>query len=93
MSIPQERNRVLNATPDVLERLYHLADRVGRARGLEDVCEAALDAIVDLVGAERSSILMFDERQVMRFKAWRGLSASYRAAVDGHSPWTPEAPP
>jgi len=24
----------------------------------------------------------------MRFRAWRGLSDAYRAAVDGHSPWT-----
>ncbi len=27
----------------------------------------------------------------MRFRAARGLSERYRAAVDGHSPWTPEA--
>jgi PAS domain S-box-containing protein len=27
----------------------------------------------------------------MRFQAWRGLSDAYRAAVDGHSPWTPDA--
>ena len=27
----------------------------------------------------------------MHFKAWRGLSDAYRAAVDGHSPWTPES--
>src|SRR5258708_32358900 len=26
----------------------------------------------------------------MRFKAWRGLSDSYRAAVEGHIPWSPE---
>jgi GAF domain-containing protein len=25
----------------------------------------------------------------MRFKAWHGLSETYRAAVDGHSPWAP----
>jgi PAS domain S-box-containing protein len=25
----------------------------------------------------------------MRFAAWRGLSERYRAAVDGHSPWSP----
>ena len=27
----------------------------------------------------------------MRFRAWRGLSEHYRAAVDGHSPWTRDA--
>jgi len=80
----------LQPPPDVIERLYHLADRVGRASGLDDLCEAALDAIVQIVGVERASILMFDEHQVMRFRAWRGLSDAYRVAVDGHSPWTPD---
>ena len=28
----------------------------------------------------------------MRFKAYRGLSDSYRAAVEGHTPWTPDTP-
>src|SRR5690606_4807314 len=27
---------------------------------------------------------------VMRFKAWRGLSDAYRAAVEGHNPWRPD---
>ena len=27
----------------------------------------------------------------MRFKAWRGLSDSYRRAVEGHTPWLPHA--
>jgi two-component system CheB/CheR fusion protein len=27
----------------------------------------------------------------MRFRAWRGLSPEYRAATDGHSPWTADA--
>jgi signal transduction histidine kinase len=26
----------------------------------------------------------------MRFRAWRGLTESYRAAVEGHSPWSPD---
>src|SRR5204863_111005 len=34
------------------------------------------------------AILTFDPDGVMRFKAWRGLSDRYRAAVEGHSPWT-----
>ncbi len=28
----------------------------------------------------------------MRFAAWRGLSAGYRAAVEGHTPWRPDTP-
>ena len=27
----------------------------------------------------------------MRFKAWHGLSEGYRAAVEGHSPWSADA--
>jgi signal transduction histidine kinase len=90
MRIQTPEDQQLQAPPDVIERLYRLADRVGRAGGLDDICEAALDAIVQIVGVERASILMFDDRQVMRFRAWRGLSDAYRAAVDGHSPWTPD---
>ena len=74
-----------------IEGLYRLADRVGRAPGLDEVCEAAVDAIVEIAGAPRASILVFDDQGVMRFKAWRGLSPAYRAAADGHSPWSPES--
>ena len=73
-----------------LERFYRLADTIARADGLIEVCEAAVDAIVDIAGAQRASVLVFDEHGVMRFKAWRGLSEAYRTAVDGHSPWTPD---
>jgi GAF domain-containing protein len=67
--------------------LYHFTDRLYRARSLTDVYEAALDAIGDALGCPRASILRFDADGVMRFVAWRGLSETYRAAVDGHSPW------
>jgi PAS domain S-box-containing protein len=70
-----------------LEALYRLADGVGRAKELTTVCEAAVDAII-AVGASRASILLFDDEGTMRFRAWRNLSPAYRAAVDGHSPWS-----
>jgi signal transduction histidine kinase/CheY-like chemotaxis protein len=70
-----------------LELLYHLADRVGRAKDLTSVCHAAIDSIM-AAGAARASVLLFDEAGVMRFRAWRHLSDRYRAAVDGHSPWS-----
>jgi signal transduction histidine kinase len=75
----------------IFERLYQLTGRLGRSTTLDEVCSAAVEAIVDLSGAHRASVLIFDERGVMRFKAWRGLSDAYRAAVDGHSPWTADA--
>ena len=70
-----------------LESLYRLADSVGRAKNLAAVYEeAAIDAIM-AVGAARASVLSLDEIGVMRFRAWRNLSDSYRAATEGHSPW------
>jgi len=75
----------------VVEGFYRLTDKVGRAQTLDEVCEAAVDAIVEIVGVQRASILMFDDRSVMRFRAWRGLSERYREAVDGHSPWKADA--
>jgi PAS domain S-box-containing protein len=67
--------------------LYRFTDRLYRATGIEEVYTAALDAIIDALGADRASILEFDEDGVMRFVAWRGLSAEYREAVTGHTPW------
>src|SRR6187431_2624370 len=43
------------------------------------------------LAVSRASILLFDPDGVMRFKAYRGLSGDYRAAVQGHSPWTPDS--
>ena len=40
---------------------------------------------------QRAAILLFDKEKVMRFVAWRGLSERYRKAVEGHSPWKPDA--
>jgi PAS domain S-box-containing protein len=69
------------------ELLYELAARVIRAKTVGEVFDAALDGIERALGANRCSILAYDAAGVMRFKAWRGLSEQYRAAVEGHSPW------
>ena len=68
--------------------LYHFTDRLYRAGTQSDICEAALDAIIRALGCERASILLFDDAEVMRFAASRGLSDTYQRAVEGHSPWT-----
>jgi PAS domain S-box-containing protein len=70
--------------------LYSLTDRLYHGTTLLDAHEAALDAIIAALKCHRASILLFDKQKVMRFVAWRGLSESYRRAVDGHSPWTAE---
>jgi PAS domain S-box-containing protein len=73
------------------DALYQLAEQLQRAAGAADVYEAALQAILGAVQCHRASILLFDEANVMRFVAWRGLSDAYRAATEGHSPWTADA--
>lgn len=83
----------VNVVVDISERkraeeVYAFTDRLYRARGPKEIYEAALDAIIRGLGCARASILLFDAADVMRFVAWRGLSDSYRSAVQGHSPWT-----
>jgi PAS domain S-box-containing protein len=86
-----ERRRAedrIEATLHALETLYRLVDQVGHARDRRSVCEAALGAILHGVRADRASVLVIDAEGTMRFVAWSGLSDAYRAAVEGHSPWT-----
>jgi signal transduction histidine kinase len=71
----------------VQQELFTLCAAANRADELADVYEPALDAVCSLLAVERAAVLLFDEDGVMRFKAWRGLSDAYRAAVEGHSPW------
>jgi PAS domain S-box-containing protein len=87
----------IRAAEDALARrtreqasLYRFTDRLYRAPDAESAYEAALDAITEALGCARASLLLADAGGVMRFAAWRGLSQRYRAAVEGHSPWTPD---
>jgi PAS domain S-box-containing protein len=75
---------------EIQATLFQFTDRLFRAESITDVYEAALEAIVRALGCDRASILMFDHTGDMKFVAWRGLSDSYRQAVEGHSPWTRE---
>ena len=73
------------------ESLYRLSDQLHRTESLTEVFDAALDAILHALQCDRASILLFDDQDVMRFVAWRGLSDAYRTATEGHSPWKPDA--
>lgn len=79
--------------PDVgveeLRALYTLTDRLYRASSMQEVFDAALDAITETLNCKRASILLFDDDGVMRFKAVRGISDEYRQALEGHTPWQP----
>src|SRR5688572_2198509 len=67
-----------------------LTRSISQTRTVEEICRIALHALADGLGVSRSSILLFDEDGVMRFAAWQGISAGYRAAVEGHTPWRPD---
>ncbi len=65
-----------------------LTAAISRSQTTDQIYNAALDALESGLGVSRASILLFDADGVMRFKAWRGLADAYRAAVEGHTPWT-----
>ncbi len=70
--------------------LYELTHLLGRAASPHEVFDASMDALQRALHTDRASVLLFDDERVMRFRAWRGLSPSYRAAVEGHNPWSLE---
>lgn len=72
--------------------LLKLMGEAANAGSLQSVYQTALSCVQEACGVERASILAFDAAGVMRFVAWSSLSAEYRAAVDGHSPWLPTDP-
>ncbi|HET6887127.1 MAG TPA: PAS domain S-box protein [Candidatus Udaeobacter sp.] len=71
--------------------LYQFAQLQYIATNVDEMHDAALDAILSAMDCQRAAILLFDKEKVMRFVAWRGLSERYRKAVEGHSPWKPNA--
>src|SRR6266571_28102 len=73
------------------EALYQFAQQQNVATSLSEIYDAALDAIQATLHCDRASILLSDEKEVMRFVAWRDLSKRYRQAVEGHSPWKANA--
>ncbi|MEX0673889.1 MAG: GAF domain-containing protein, partial [Gaiellaceae bacterium] len=73
-----------------LAAVYRMAETAVAADDLEAILDEAVETLIDAVGVDRASVLLYDDEHVMRFRAWRGLSDEYRAAVEGHSPWTGE---
>jgi PAS domain S-box-containing protein len=71
--------------------LYQFAQVQNSATNVAEIYDASLDTILSAMGCDRAAILLFDKEKVMRFIAWRGLSERYRKAVEGHSPWKPDA--
>src|SRR4051812_44521832 len=88
MATETQPDRMTNPSP---RPLYALSLAVSSASDLEAVYDAALQGLQESLGVTQSSVLLFDAGGVMRFTAWRELSEPYRNAVEGHSPWTPDA--
>src|SRR5579863_10125570 len=70
-----------------LTTLYRLLAALNLANSMDAVFQASISSLLDATAADRAAILLFDDDGVIRFKASRGLSQEYQAAVTGHSPW------
>ncbi len=77
--------------PSPINVCLRLTRAISAAHAVEEIYDAALDALTDGLAVSRAAILLFDPDGVMRFKASRGLSEAYRRAVEGHTPWTPDS--
>ena len=71
--------------------LFEFTAGLQHSSTLDEICALALDAIAQALRCERASILLFDASGIMKFVAARGLSETYRRAVEGHSPWRADA--
>jgi PAS domain S-box-containing protein len=85
-----EREELRRRVSEV-DALYRVAEAISRATSLDELFAEAVDILLEATGADRASVLLHDESQVMRFRAWRDLSATYREAAEGHSPWAADA--
>jgi PAS domain S-box-containing protein len=70
-----------------LTAFYQLTETLQHAPDLGSIYSRAFDAIAGTFRCDRAGILLFDSPGVMRFAASRGLSETYKSAVEGHSPW------
>ena len=79
--------RELQSKLEQMQVLSGLAEAVNLAHEPAEIYLAAVQGLTRAVGADNAAVLIFDSDDVLRFKAWTGLSDEYRSAVTGHSPW------
>src|SRR5665213_3383895 len=84
-----EREELRRRVSEV-DALYRVAEAISRATTLDELLAEATDILIEATTADRAAVLLYDDARVMRFRASRGLSAAYREAAEGHSPWTPD---
>jgi PAS domain S-box-containing protein len=73
-------------TEERLQVIYQLSEAVNRAEAVEQIYDLALSGLERVLHVHRASILLFDEKGVMRIQAWRDLSEQYRTFIDGQLP-------
>lgn len=78
------------ARRDQLAIVARVAVGLSRTNEIDELCDLTMDSLLEVLPIDRASLLLFDQDDVMRFVAWRGLSSAYRQAVDRHSPWLPD---
>lgn len=71
------------------EALLRLAQAAASASEPGAVYEVALDAMLELLRAERASISLLGPDGASRVAAWRSLPAEPGHAMDAHAPWAP----
>jgi signal transduction histidine kinase len=71
------------------EALLRLAQAAASANDLDAIYRVALDAMLELLRADRASISLFDAGGTSRLAAWRSLSDEHCQAMDAHAPWAP----
>ena len=70
-----------------LAAVYRMADTAMAVGDVDAILAEAVETLIDAVGADRAAVLLYDDDRVLRFRAWSGLSDSYRAAAEGYAPW------
>ena len=70
-----------------LQAVHRIIDIVSPPGLIQDRFLQVLEAVKDALEIERVALLVVDPDGVMRFKACIGLSDSFRAAMEGLSPW------
>lgn len=74
-------------TESPLEIITRLTVELSRLDRIEQIYDRVLETLLEVLPVDRVSLLLFDDEDVMRFVASRGLSDQYRQAVEGHTPW------
>ncbi|MCC7144335.1 MAG: GAF domain-containing protein [Candidatus Eisenbacteria bacterium] len=89
--MPRRKSQTVHRRLAQVEALQRMSEQIVRAADVDGVCQLAIDGVRSTIAPDRSAVLLLRDG-TMRFVAWQGLSDGYRAAVEGHSPWSLEDP-